>query len=97
MEEHDIIVINSSNFISKKNNKEYNTIDFILADKESYIDSDHFKGYSISHSFVNVKVLNDIDIMKPVKGVFDEWRKGLSKELKLKAIKLSNGKVINLV
>lgn len=92
----DISIINVSYFQSKKNSKYYTLINYILVGKESLIDSDNFKGYSIANSFVEGKnLLKDIPIGN-VSAEFDEFRSGLRSSLKLKAIS-HNGKVIDLV
>lgn len=93
----DIIIINSSHFTSKKNNQIYNTIDFILSDKDAYIKTDKFVGYSITTSFINKNVLNDIEIMTKCQGIFEEKTYGLKKSLILKQLVLSNGKTIDLL
>lgn len=93
----DIIVINSSHFTSKKDGKVYNTINFILNSKESFIDSDKFRGYSVATSFADKNVLKEVEIMSPCTGVFDETHIGLRKTLKLKQIILKNGKTIDLL
>ena len=94
--ELDIVIIKASHFTSKKDNKTYNTIDFILVNKENYIETDNFKGYSVNTSFTNENHLSQVPIMVQCKGIFDEKINGLRKNLVLKAIKYEN-KVIDLV
>lgn len=92
----DIIIINSRHFTSKKDGKVYNTIDFVLSSKDSFIDNDKFRGYSVATSFVDKNVLKEVDILAPCVGVFDNNRSGLRNTLKLKQIILKNGKTLDL-
>lgn len=93
----DIVVINARHFTSKKDNKVYNTIDFIISNKDSLIDSDKFRGFSVATAFCDKNVLKDLDVMIPCQGVFDEYQRGLRKNLKLTKVILKNGKTIDLL
>lgn len=95
--ELDIIIINGSHFTSKKDNKVYNTINFIIVNKDTYIETEKFKGYSIATAFADKNELDNLPILENIKGIFEETRKGLHSNLRLKAIKLKDGKVIDLV
>lgn len=92
----DISIINVSYFQSKKNNEYYTLINYVLVGKESLIDSDNFKGYSIANSFIKGKNLTKEIPIGQVNADFDEFRSGLRSSLKLKSIS-HNGKVISLV
>lgn len=92
----DIVVINARHFTSKKDNKVYNTIDFIINNKDSLIDSDKFRGYSVATAFCDNNVIKELDIMAPCQGIFDESQRGLRKTLRLKQIISKNGKTIDL-
>ena len=95
--ELDIIIINASHFTSKKDGNIYNTINFILVNKDGYIDTEKFKGYSVSMTFVKKNELKNLPILENIKGVFDEEQRGLHKNLVLRSIKTKDGKVIDLV
>lgn len=92
----DIVVMNSRHFTAKSDNKVYNTIDFVIANKESLIDSDKFRGFSVATAFCDKNVMKELEFLVPCQGVFDEYQRGLRKSLRLKQIILKNGKTIDL-
>lgn len=93
----DIMIINSRHFTSKKDNKVYNTIDFILVSKDSFIDNDKFKGYSVATSFLNTNVLDKIKCLEVCQGVFDNQVRGLKSNLVLQKLVFKDGTTIDLV
>lgn len=94
--ELDLIVVNARHFTSKKDNKVYNTLDFILATKDSYIDSDKFKGYIPQTAFFDKNILADIKPLESYRGEFESKSKGLTSKLVLKSLKSKDGKIIDL-
>lgn len=92
----DIIIINARHFTSKKNNKVYNTLDYILVGKDNFFDSDKFKGYTVVTSFVSENCLKNINILETYKAHFDNEIKGIKSTLKIVSLVGKDGKVINL-
>lgn len=94
--ELDIMIVNARHFTSKKDQKVYNTLDFILVTKDSYIDSDKFKGYIPQTAFLNKSVLSDVKALEVYKGIFESRSKGLTSSLILKGLKCKDGSIIDL-
>jgi len=94
--ELDIMVVNARHFTSKKDNKVYNTLDFILANKDSYIDNDKFKGYIPQTAFFNKNILEEVKALEVYKGIFESRSKGLTSKLVLTGLKCKDGSVIDL-
>lgn len=94
--ELDILLVNARHFTSKKDGKVYDTIDFILATKDSYIDTEKFKGYIPQTAWSNKNILNDVKSLETYKGIFETRTKGLTSRLELVKLKCKDGTIIDL-
>lgn len=87
----------------KDSGKAYCSINYVLLNKEYLLDNEHAKGFVDLTSFTNNDIFNDItneDMLKPLNCTFkkvEDFKNPLNTTLKLETLKLTNGKVINLL
>lgn len=92
----DIVVINARHWTSKKDNKVYNTLDYIIVSKDNYLDTTNIKGYALVTSWLDSDIIPHIVPMERYKATFDSRMNGLKSTLILKSLTDKNGKTINL-
>lgn len=92
----DILVINARHWTSKNDNKVYNTLDYIITSKDTFVESDNFKGYQIVTSWLKKSVVKEVEPLAVYKATFDTRMEGLKSTLVLKQLTHKNGTVVDL-
>lgn len=92
----DIMVLNARHWTSKKDNKVYNTLDYVIVNKDNFMDTDNLKGYVPVTSWLDKCIVKDIKSLEVYKATFDTKMVGLKHTMILKKLVHKDGTIIDL-